>query len=86
MNRQVYLYMVDEAPDKRTCFPFEAFCAVLRNSDIPGSLVGSVSADERGLPTARPGSEHACLEKPTRAEVEARLQETLSRYSSGTAR
>lgn len=45
-DRQVYLYMVDEAPDKQTCFPFEAFCAVIRNSDSPGSLVGGVSDGE----------------------------------------
>jgi hypothetical protein len=42
-GRQVCLYMIDRAPKDQTRFPLEAFRAVLRNSDSPGSLVGSVS-------------------------------------------
>ncbi len=44
-DRQVYLYMIGEAPDQPR-FPLDAFRAVLKNSDNPGSLVGSVSHDE----------------------------------------
>jgi hypothetical protein len=42
-DRQVYLYMIDQAPKDQARFPLEAFRAVLRNSDCPGSLVGSIS-------------------------------------------
>jgi hypothetical protein len=45
-DRQVYLYMVDQAPKGQVRFPLEAFRAVLRNSDSPGSLVGSISDGE----------------------------------------
>jgi hypothetical protein len=45
-DRQVYLFMMDEAPKGQARIPLEAFRAVLRNSDNPGSLVGSVPNDD----------------------------------------
>jgi hypothetical protein len=37
---------MDEAPKGQARVPLEAFRAVLRNSDSPGSLVGSVPNDD----------------------------------------
>ncbi len=45
-DRQVYLYLVGEAPPNQPLFPLDAFRAVLRNSDKPGSLTGTVYRDD----------------------------------------